>query len=222
MFGCSFDSNVTGSIGHQPVRSATPASSAMRAGLLRRDDVGDVGLVAAEVGDQRLVAGSTEVTLPPVESETHSRFGIELLPGVLEQALLGERVLGVEHDQLRLRLLGLEIIGDQARALVGAGRAAERIGGRRRSRRCRRPPWLRAGGAAAASARPPSRHAACARRRLRCSRAARPSGCRCRAPAPAGRRASRVPLPSVTVRACASTPVAGANVSVTPSAAILS
>src|SRR5262249_57924993 len=25
MFGCSFDSNVTGSTGHQPVRSATPA-----------------------------------------------------------------------------------------------------------------------------------------------------------------------------------------------------
>ena len=28
--GCSFDSNVTGSIGHQPVRSATPVTSAMR------------------------------------------------------------------------------------------------------------------------------------------------------------------------------------------------
>src|SRR6201993_5537488 len=29
--GCSLDSNVAGSIGHQPVRSATPAISAMRA-----------------------------------------------------------------------------------------------------------------------------------------------------------------------------------------------
>src|SRR2546423_9730118 len=28
--GCSFDSKVTGSIGHQPVPSATPATSAMR------------------------------------------------------------------------------------------------------------------------------------------------------------------------------------------------
>src|SRR2546426_1972002 len=28
--GCNFDSNVTGSIGHQPVPSATPATSAMR------------------------------------------------------------------------------------------------------------------------------------------------------------------------------------------------
>ena len=58
-------------------------------------------------------------------------IGIERFPGAEEQALLGEGVLGVEDDELRLRLLGLEVIGDQARPLVGAGRAAERIGRRR-------------------------------------------------------------------------------------------
>ena len=52
---------------------------------------------------------------------------VQLGPGGLEQPLLGERVLGVEHDQLGARLLRLEIVRDQARALVGPGRAAERI-----------------------------------------------------------------------------------------------
>ena len=54
-----------------------------------------------------------------------------MLPGSLEETLLGEAVLGVEHDQLRARLLSLEVIGDQARPLVGTGRAAKRVGRRR-------------------------------------------------------------------------------------------
>ena len=56
---------------------------------------------------------------------------IELLPGILEQALLGELVLGIEHDELGARLPGLEVMRDQAGALVGPGRTAERIGRRR-------------------------------------------------------------------------------------------
>src|SRR6476619_284460 len=55
--GCSLDSNVAGSIGHHPVRSATPA-------LCRPKSVTSV-----------IAPTSTEVTLPPLESDTHSRFG---------------------------------------------------------------------------------------------------------------------------------------------------
>ena len=189
MLGCSVDSNVTGSIGHQPVRSATPATSAMRPAFCGGTMLATAALWRPNSVTTVLVAGSTDVTLPPFDSETHSRMvGIKLLPGVLEQALLGERILGVEDDQLRLRLLGLEVIGDQARALVGARAGSGTDWRAPRSPPGRRPPWLRAGGAAAASARRPSRHAACARRRPRCSRAARPSADRCRAPAPGGRR----------------------------------
>src|SRR5260370_304076 len=59
------------------------------------------------------------------------QLGVELLPGSLEQALLRKAVLCIEHDQLRTRFRFFEVIGDQARSLVGAGRAAERIGGGR-------------------------------------------------------------------------------------------
>jgi hypothetical protein len=44
--------------------------------------------------------------------------------------LLGEFALGVEQDDLRFRLLRLQIMGDHADPLVGAGRAAERVGRR--------------------------------------------------------------------------------------------
>src|SRR5829696_1684010 len=57
MLGCSFDSKLTGSIGHQPVRSAAPAASAMR---------------PARCGGMTF---ATAVTLPPADSDTHSRFG---------------------------------------------------------------------------------------------------------------------------------------------------
>src|SRR6266511_2973012 len=60
---------------------------------------------------------------------------IERLPGVLEQALLGEGILGVKNDQLRFRFFGLEIVGDQACPFVWPGRTAEGIGGRRHHHR---------------------------------------------------------------------------------------
>ena len=55
IFGTNCDSNVIGSTGHHPVRSATPAVDAICAGPLRRDHIGNVGLVALEIRDQRLV-----------------------------------------------------------------------------------------------------------------------------------------------------------------------
>ena len=132
MLGTRLDSNVTGSIGHQPVASATPATSAMRPAFC-----GGMTLATAALCLPKSVTSviSRDVDRGDLaalgQRHPFQVVGIELLPGVLEQPLLGEGVLGVEHDQLRLRLPGLEVVGDQAGALVGAGRAAERIGRRR-------------------------------------------------------------------------------------------
>ncbi len=60
MLGTSLDSNVTGSIGHQPVRSATPATLGDAAGLLRRDHVGDAALCLPNSVTSVISAGSTE------------------------------------------------------------------------------------------------------------------------------------------------------------------
>lgn len=57
--------------------------------------------------------------------------GIEFLPGVLEQALLRKRVLGIEDQDFRARLLGLQIMRYQAGALVRRGRTARRARGHR-------------------------------------------------------------------------------------------
>jgi len=43
--------------GHHPCRRATPATSAMRAGLLGRDDVGHLRLMPAEIRHQRAGRG---------------------------------------------------------------------------------------------------------------------------------------------------------------------
>ncbi len=55
----------------------------------------------------------------------HSR--IVAVPAVLEQILFKESVLRIEDQDLRPRLVLLEIIGDEASALVGAGRTAKRV-----------------------------------------------------------------------------------------------
>ena len=129
MFGCRRDSKVTGSIGHQPVPSATPASWAIPARPLRRDDVGDVGLVGGEIGYERAGLRIDRYDFPAIrQRHPLDELGIELLPGVLEQALLREIVLRIEDDQLRARFRLLQIIGDQARPLIRSRRAAERIG----------------------------------------------------------------------------------------------
>ena len=54
---------------------------------------------------------------------------VVLVEGLGEHGLLGEGLLGIEDDELRLGLLGLEVVGDHARPLVGAGRAAVGIAG---------------------------------------------------------------------------------------------
>src|SRR5215212_8060064 len=100
-------------------------------GALRRDDVRDRRLVSAEIGDEGLGRGLDRRDLAAGRQRHPFEVRIELLPGGLEQALLRERVLGVEDDQLGARLLRLEEMGDQTRALVRPGRAAEGVRRRR-------------------------------------------------------------------------------------------
>src|SRR5829696_8120678 len=100
-------------------------------GALRRDDVRDRRLVAAEIGDEGLGRGLDRRDLAAGRQRYPFEVRIELLPGGLEQALLRERVLGVEDDQLGARLLRLEEMGDEARALIRAGWAAEGVRRRR-------------------------------------------------------------------------------------------
>ena len=72
MLGCSLDSNVTGSIGHQPVRSTTPAISAMRAAFCGGMTLATSALCVPKSVTSVLLATSTAVTLPPLDSDTHS------------------------------------------------------------------------------------------------------------------------------------------------------
>ena len=72
MPACSFDSNVTGSIGHQPLRSATPATSAMRPAFCGGMTLATLAWCLPKSVTSVRVAASTEVTLPPLESGTHS------------------------------------------------------------------------------------------------------------------------------------------------------
>src|SRR5262249_55998231 len=82
------------------------------AGLLRRNDVGDLRLMAAEVGDERACRrihrgdGAPFGQRHPLEEP-----GVQLRPGGLEQLLLGKGVLRVEDDQFRAGLLRLEKVG---------------------------------------------------------------------------------------------------------------
>ena len=169
-----------------------------------------------------LVAGSTDGHLAALRQRyPFDDAGIKLLPGVLEQPLLGEGVLGVEDDQLRLRLFGLEIMRDQAGALVGAGRAAERIGRRRDHDEAAILHGLEllAQQQRLRSGLPGVRH-------LR-GRGLVVAGQRVPADIDAGRQhqpvvGERVPSASVTVRACGSMAVAACATTVTPAAAILS
>src|ERR1700681_3039846 len=76
MLGCRVDSKLTGSIGHQPVRSATPASSAMRPAFCGGTTLATAGLCLVKSVSTVIDAGSTLVTLPPDDSDTHS-----MMPG---------------------------------------------------------------------------------------------------------------------------------------------
>src|SRR6516162_4512291 len=73
--GCSLDSNVAGSIGDQPVRSAPPAISAMRAAFCGGMTLATSALCRPKSVTSVIAPTSTEVTLPPLDRDTHSRFG---------------------------------------------------------------------------------------------------------------------------------------------------
>src|SRR5262249_49368884 len=75
MLGCSLDSKVAGSIGHQPGRSATPAISAMRPAFCGGMTFATPALCRAKTGNSVIAPTSTEVTLPPFDNDTHSRLG---------------------------------------------------------------------------------------------------------------------------------------------------
>ena len=220
MPGCSFDSKVTGSIGHQPVRSATPAAAAMAPARCGGMTLPTSALCEPKSVSKVLVAGSTRVTLPPSDSDTHSsRPGIQFLPRRLEQLLLGERVLGVEQEQLGARLLRLEIARDQAGAFVRTGRTAIRIGRRRdhHDAAIRHRFELAAQQQGLLAGLPGMRHAF--RGGLVVAGQARPRRCRCRGTGSGGRTAARL-SPNVTLRRAGSTAVASAWTTRTPSAAM--
>jgi len=83
---------------------------------------GDRGFDLVEVGRDRVGRGIDRGDLAPHRQRDPLEVRVHLLPGVLEQALLGEGVLGVENDDLGAWLLCLEVPGDEAYArLVGAG-----------------------------------------------------------------------------------------------------
>src|SRR6266849_4102774 len=73
--GCSFDSNVTGSIGHQPVRSAAPAVSTNRPAFCGGMTLATSALWRPKSVTSVISPTSTDVTLPPFDSDTHSRLG---------------------------------------------------------------------------------------------------------------------------------------------------
>src|SRR5215470_20173567 len=73
MLDTSLDSKVTGSIGHQPVLSATPAIWAMYPAFCGGMTFATVALNLAKSVVSVISEGSTEVTLPPLDSATHSR-----------------------------------------------------------------------------------------------------------------------------------------------------
>ena len=121
MFGCSLDSNVTGSTGHQPVRSATPASSATRPAFCGGMTLATAALYLSKSVTSVLVAASTDDQRAAVrQPDPFDHAGIKLLPGRLEQLLHGEAFLGVEHDHLGARLFASS---DSARSGWRARRA---------------------------------------------------------------------------------------------------
>src|SRR5260221_5148600 len=75
ILGCNLDSNVTASIGHQPVRSATPTISAMRPAFCGGMTFATSALWRSKSVISVIAPTSTEVTLPPFDNDTHSRLG---------------------------------------------------------------------------------------------------------------------------------------------------
>ena len=72
MFFCSFDSNVTGSTGHQPVRSATWARSAAWPAFCGGMTLATDALYLSKSVTSVLLAASIDDSEPPLDSPTHS------------------------------------------------------------------------------------------------------------------------------------------------------
>ena len=95
---------------------------------MRRDEIDDrtlegvAGSLDGQVLDVDRLDPAGELAWQPLD---HSR--IVAGPCVLEQILLEETVFGIEDQDLRPRLELLEIVRDQGSALIGTGRATERV-----------------------------------------------------------------------------------------------
>src|SRR4051794_13012230 len=76
MFDCNLDSNVTGSTGHQPVRSATPAISAARPAFCGGMMLATSAWYLSKSVETVRLATSTDASVPPTETDTHS-----IMPG---------------------------------------------------------------------------------------------------------------------------------------------
>ena len=128
MSGCSFDSNVAGSTGHQPDSLVRPACCARGPADCAGMTLATAALNVDALGDHRSslhvdrLHAAGELRRQPFD---HAR--IVPGPGVLEHVLRLEGILRVEDQDLRPRLVLLEIVRDHRRALVGGRRAAERI-----------------------------------------------------------------------------------------------
>src|ERR1700730_5278225 len=72
ILGCRVDSKLNDSTGHQPVRSATPAISAMRPAFCGGTILATAAWYLAKSVSTVMDAASTCVTLPRDDSDTHS------------------------------------------------------------------------------------------------------------------------------------------------------
>jgi hypothetical protein len=103
------------------------------AGLLRRDDIDDVALKVFDEPDQgararvQFLHCAALCRAHPLDHAVVGAIAVELGPALGVEALFGEGILGVEDGHLGPRLVVLAVHGDLRRALVGPGRALERI-----------------------------------------------------------------------------------------------
>src|SRR5580704_3908266 len=114
MPGTCRDSNVTGSVGHQPERSVTPAMVAMRPAFCGGITLATSALCLSKSVASVLVAGSTEATLPPADSDTHSIMGYSAFQAswnrrCLENASLASRMRIFERGFLFLRYQAIRL-----------------------------------------------------------------------------------------------------------------
>ena len=96
-------------------------------GLLRRDDVQHVRLVAGAEGSKGRAGACVDLDHQPVVAlaDPFDHLAVKRLPALPEQRLLGKPVLRIQDEDPGPRLVGLEVVRDHAGPLVRAGRTAE-------------------------------------------------------------------------------------------------